>query len=92
MSSKNTLKVALLVTALAFSPVAFAEETTLEKAEVLKNETLDSTKEVYRNAQDEMCQLQDGKMKCFGRKMKHKAESLYDKTKTKAKEMKNKIN
>ncbi len=67
-----------------------AEETKLERAETVKNESIDSTKRTYRTAKDKACEMVNGKMECLGKKMKNRARNLSDRSKTKMKQMKNK--
>jgi hypothetical protein len=69
---------------------AYANETKTERAETIKNEALDSTKSAFRDAEDQICEMVNGTMKCVAKKIKHKAKTLSDKVKTKAKEEKNK--
>lgn len=71
--------------------VASAEETKKEKLEAKSNQVMDEVKEGIRDAQDKGCEMIDGKMKCFGKKVKHKAKTMSDKTKSKVKELKNKV-
>lgn len=85
----GTIVVASLFT---FAPVLHAEETTMEKAETVKNKAVDKTKKAYRTAKDEVCELVNGKMECVAKKVKHKAQNLTDDAKTKANEIKNETN
>lgn len=88
MNKKNFI---ITMLALAFSSFSFAEETTLEKVNTSKNKAVDSVKEGYRNIEDKVCETVNGKSKCIGKKIKHKAETLKDKTETKVQEIKDKI-
>lgn len=85
----KAISVLCLVSAFAFS--AAAEETTGEKVKNVANKTEDKIKETYRNAADKGCEMIDGKMKCLGKKIKHKAQTAADKTATKVEEIKNKV-
>lgn len=70
---------------------AFAEESTLEKIETGKNKSVDQVKHSYRNVKDKTCEMVNGKMNCAGKKIKHKVKNMTDSTKTKATELKNKV-
>ena len=67
-----------------------AEETNLEKAETLKNKTMDSAKKTYRKAKEEVCEMTNGKMVCVKRKFVDKVKNANDEIKTDAIEVKNK--
>ncbi|MBS1968844.1 MAG: hypothetical protein JSU04_00965 [Bdellovibrionales bacterium] len=77
--------------ALAFAIKASAEESTLEKTEAVANKATDSVKESYRDVKDKTCEMVNGKIHCVGKKIMNKAKTLGDKTETKAKEVKNKV-
>ena len=85
----STIVMASLFT---FAPAIHAEETTMEKAETVKINAVDSTKKAYRTAKDEVCELVNGKMECVAKKLKHKAQNATDAVKTKANEIKNETN
>ena len=68
-----------------------AEETIPEKVNTATNKTVDNVKEGYRNAKDKTCEMINGKMECVGKKIKNKTRTAVDKTKTKAEELKDKI-
>lgn len=74
------------------SNVSFAAESTMEKAETVKNKTADATARTYRAGKDQACETFNEKGECASQKMKHKAQNLKDKTATKATETKNKVN
>lgn len=79
-----------LVMALSLTACA-SHETPAEKAETASNRAADQTREKYRNSKDEICELVNGKMDCVAQKIENKSKSAWDKTKTKAKEIKNKV-
>ena len=82
----------ILSTSLVFIiPYTQAEETNAEKAETVKNKIVDKSKRGYRAAQDQVCELVNGKMECMAKKMKHKVENLSDEAKTKTNEIKNEV-
>lgn len=70
---------------------AAANETTGEKIQTGANKAADKTKEVYRNAKGELCELINGKMECAAKRLKYKAQNAADSAETKAKEIKNKV-
>ncbi len=82
----------LLMGVLAFAFSTFAEETTMEKAETMKNKTADGAKKMGRKAKDEVCEMVNGKMECAVKKGVNKVKDGVDATGTKATEMKNKSN
>lgn len=87
-------KVRTLITILAlslFSVLATAEESTLEKAETVKNKAVDSVKKTARDVKDKTCEMVNGKLECAAQQMKHSAQDAVDATKTKAKEIENKV-
>jgi hypothetical protein len=86
-----TLGSVALACALAFAIKAAAEESTIEKTETVVNKATDSVKEGYRDAKDKTCETVNGKVHCVGKKISNKAKTLGDKTETKAKEVKNKV-
>ena len=88
---KGILASGLLAASLTFGVCAHAVETTSEKAAAAGNRAVDTTKETYRNAKNEICELVNGKMNCVAKKMKNKLRTAADKSKTKAKEIKNKV-
>ena len=91
MKYKSLVASGFIAASLAFSFNAGATESAGEKATAEKNKAVDSTKETYRNAKNEICELVNGKMHCAARKVKNKMRTAADKTKTKAKEVKNKV-
>lgn len=68
-----------------------AEETNLEKAENVKNKTVDSVKNTARDIKDKTCEMINGKMECVAKKVKHTGQNAMDATKTKANEIGNKV-
>jgi uncharacterized coiled-coil DUF342 family protein len=91
MRYKNIVASGLLAASLGLSFTAGANESAGEKATAETNKSVDSAKETYRNAKNEICELVNGKMHCAAKKMKSKMRTAADKTKTKAKEVKNKV-
>ena len=89
---KNRLSSYLAAAILCVGLGASAAETNSEKLTNDKNKAVDTAKETYRNAKDEICELVNGKMECVAKKIKHKFQTAADKTKTKAKEVKSKVN
>ena len=89
---KKNFLVCIFATLMAVSASngLYAEETMVEKAETTKNESIDQAKRVYRSSKDKACEMVNGKMECFSRKMKNRAKNMSDRSKTKAKELKNK--
>lgn len=73
------------------STVTFAEEGVIEKGETSINRGVDKTKSSYRAAKDKACEMVNGKMKCIGKKLKHKAENIQDKVETESNDIKNKV-
>ena len=74
-----------------FSPLSYSVQTIEEKAETKRNENTDLIKKTYRNIDNEICEVINGKIKCIGKKISNKTKDFVDKTKTKSKEIKNKI-
>jgi hypothetical protein len=70
---------------------AFANETTMEKAETVKNKAVDATKEAGRDLSDKTCEVINGKLECIAKKTKNAVKNAADATKTKATEVKNKL-
>lgn len=70
---------------------AFAEQTTAEKATVVKDKVVDSTNKAIRATKDKVCEVLNDKGECVTQKVKHEAQNLKDATATKAKEIKNKV-
>lgn len=91
MKMRKLIGVGILMVSFGLSTSAYAEEKTMEKVETKKNETVDSVKSTYRDAKDKSCEMIDGKMQCLGKKVKNKAKTMSDKTKTKANEIENKV-
>jgi hypothetical protein len=70
---------------------AFAEETNLEKAETVKNNAVNSIKKTARDVKDKTCEMINGKMECVVKQVKHTGQDAMDATKTKVKEIENKV-
>ena len=81
----------LILLTLTTSCALQAKETTTEKAETTKNEIVDTAKKTGRQMKDEVCEVTNGKMVCFKRKMVNKAKNLGDKIGTKTTETINKV-
>jgi hypothetical protein len=89
---KTSLTKTILTTAIiSFGIFSLAEETVKEKVDTGFNKAVDSTKEAYRNVDDQACEMINGKMQCLGKKIKHKVKTMSEKTETNAKEIKKKI-
>jgi hypothetical protein len=89
MKFKHTRLLSFLLT---MSPIiSFATETNYEKAETMKNKSVDSVKNTYRNTKDKVCEMVNGELKCIAKKINNKARSASDKAKTDIKELQNKI-
>ena len=86
---KNLLKI--VTVSMFVMGSAFAAETVGEKVNTATNKTVDTVKENYRDAKDKTCEMINGKMECVTKKIKNKARTASDKTKTKAEEVKDKI-
>jgi uncharacterized protein YjbJ (UPF0337 family) len=80
-----------LVSVLLMSGAASAVETNAEKAETVVNKSVDKVKSAARDMDNKVCEMIDGKMKCVVTKIKNKLKNAQDTTKTKATEIKNKI-
>jgi len=91
MKYRSLVASGFIAASLAVGFTASATETAGEKATAETNKSIDSAKETYRNAKNEVCELVNGKMHCVAKKMKNKMRTAADKTKTKAKEVKNKV-
>lgn len=91
MKNVRILNVWVVSFVVSFALNSFAEETQKEKLETSINEATDETKKVLRRADDKICEMVNGKMKCVGRKIMHKVKNVSDKVETKAKEIKNKV-
>ncbi len=87
----NLLKTYLSIVVFCTLNLAFAEETTMEKAETGVNQAADSVKDTYREAKEKGCEMVNGKMECAAKKLKHKGQKLKDKVDTKATDIKNKV-
>jgi hypothetical protein len=88
---KNLLRTLFFASCLSFSFPAYAEETTAEKVEAGTNKAVDKTKSTYRNAENEVCEMVNGTLKCLPNTVENKAKSGADTVKTKSKELKNKV-
>lgn len=91
MKLLSLVRIVLVGVILSFSFFAFAEEAVSEKAQTAGNKTSDSVKKTYRAVKDKGCEMINGKLQCVGKKIKHKAENITDEVKTKATEVKNKV-
>jgi hypothetical protein len=79
------------MTALFMSATASSVETGTEKTETVVNKSIDKVKSAARDIDNKVCEMIDGKMKCVVKKIKNKLKNAEDATKTKATEIKNKI-
>lgn len=80
-----------LVLGLSLGAVSHAEETVVEKAGVVTDKAVNSTKRGYRNMKDKACEMVNGKMECVGKKMGSKVKNLSDDAEAKTSELKNKV-
>lgn len=71
--------------------ISQAEETAVEKAEVMKDKAVNTTKRGYRSVKDKACEMVNGKMECVAKKVGSKAKNLTDDAEAKASELKNKV-
>lgn len=85
---KLTQIVLTCILMLAFA--TFADESTLEKGETMKNKAVDSVKKTYRKGKNEVCEMINGKMECAIKKGVNKVKDAADAVGTKATEIKNK--
>lgn len=88
---KYILSALVVAATMSVAAVGFAEESTMEKVGTTGNKTMDSVKKTGRAASDKACEMVDGKMKCAGKKMKHKMQNAKDATGTKVEEVKNQV-
>ena len=88
---KYFVQIISVLLVVSFSTSAFSEETATEKVEIQAEKATNSVKRGYRRVKDKTCELVDGKMNCVGKKIKHKLQNASDRTSTKAKELKNKV-
>jgi hypothetical protein len=79
------------VSVLSMAVVVSAVETNTEKTETVINKSVDKVKSAARDMDNKVCEMIDGKMKCVVKKIKNKLKNAEDSTKTKATEIKNKI-
>ncbi|MBK9322846.1 MAG: hypothetical protein IPM97_07880 [Bdellovibrionaceae bacterium] len=91
MKRTPILRASLMILVLGLCGSLSAEETTNEKVETQTREIVDSVKDNYRDLEDKGCEMVNGKLQCLGKKIKHKARTLKEKSKTKAKEIENKM-
>ncbi len=80
-----------LASVLLTTIISFAAESTLEKAETVKNKSADAVKRNYRAAKNQACETFNEKGECVSQKGKNEVLNLKDKTATKATEIKNKV-
>lgn len=71
--------------------VSCDELTTGEEVKKIKNETKDKVKEGYRDMEDKFCETINGKVECTVKKVKNEINTLSDKAKTKAKDLKDQV-
>jgi len=89
--NRNLFAAAVFSATMGMSIYSFAAETTTEKAETLGNKATDSVKRTYRNAKNEICEIINGKEKCWVKKAKNKMRNAADEIETTTKETKNKV-
>jgi hypothetical protein len=81
----------LLALSLGLSFGAYSEETVLEKAETVKNKTVDGVKKGSRKVGEKYCETVNGKEHCTSKKLKNKVKNTTYEIKTDATEVINKI-
>jgi len=91
MNLTKTLIVLLMGATFTAGSNLHAEETVAEKTTATVTKAKNATKRGMRSASDEVCEMINGKMRCVGKKLKHKAQNAADATGAKAKEVKNKV-
>jgi hypothetical protein len=91
MNKKLVNSVVLLVMSFVLIQNSQAKETTLEKAETVKNKSVDSVKSNFRKVDDKMCEMVNGKMNCMAKKVKNKVKNTTDKIETEGTETINKV-
>lgn len=91
MKIVNLVKTTLLLLTFGIGVAAHSDETTLEKAELSKNQLVDGVKKSFRKTKDKTCKMFDGKLKCAAKKLKNNAKNMSDKIGTDAKELKSKL-
>jgi len=70
MKYRSLVASGVIAASLGFGFNAGAVETAGEKATAETNKSVDSAKETYRNAKNEICELVNGKMHCVAKKIK----------------------
>lgn len=63
----------LIATASLFSTTTFSAETKLEKAETIKNQTLDKASQTINSGKDKVCETYNDKGECISDKIGHSA-------------------
>ncbi|MFN8845748.1 MAG: hypothetical protein ACK5V3_03025 [Bdellovibrionales bacterium] len=63
----------------------------MEKAETVKNKTVDGVKSTYRKLDDKICETVNGKMRCVTKKIRNKVKNTSDQIETDTTETINKI-
>ena len=86
-------QIILIISLLAFTGFAHAEETMGEKAEAKTKDVHRSMKKGAHRAEEKMCGKLTGEAKttCMAKKAKHRVEETKDAVKDEASEMKNKM-
>lgn len=84
MNAQNRTKLMGLLAVALFgiqgaTQFAYAEETMKEKAKETMNDAKRGAKKAARAAEDETCELVNGKMECAAKKVKHKIQNGADK-------------
>ncbi len=83
------LSVALVLT-LPYA-ILHAEETPSQKATIQVEKAGNSVKRGYRKADEKVCEMLNGKLKCVAKKVKHAVQNAGDAASTGAKELQNKV-
>ncbi len=81
----------IALTMFMVSNISLAKESSVEKAETIKNQSVDAAQRNVRASKDKLCETFNEKGECVGQKINHEAKNLQDSTATKAQKIKNKI-
>lgn len=91
MDRTINIAMTMMVLSLSLALIAGAEESTLEKADTVKNQTIDILNTNARKIDEQICETVNGKMKCVSKKVKNKIKNAADKLKTNTTEIINKV-
>ena len=91
MKNKYQKLIVILGLVICSCSYSLAEETDTEKLKTQINKEKSSIKKKYRHVEDQICETIEGKMKCVGKKMKHKINNVTDSISDKSNELKDKV-